>query len=96
MQHGIPVFIFTGLLMASTTAFSDVLLIDSVHEAPVNSQEGIPRPTRGMNMDQVKRQYGAPPITHPRIGEPPITRWEYSDYSVFFEHQHVLTSVIHK
>ena len=29
---------------------ADVLLIDSINTAPINSEEGIPRPTRSMSM----------------------------------------------
>jgi hypothetical protein len=49
-----------------------------------------------MTMDQVRQRYGAPDIEYPWVGEPPITRWEYAGYSVFFEYQHVLTSVVHR
>jgi len=84
-----------GLLCLSTVPWADELLIDAIHNEPVNSPEGIPRPTRGMTMNQVKRQFGEPAQAHPAVGEPPITRWDYPDYSVFFEHQYVLTSVVH-
>lgn len=96
MKFGISIFAFSSLALVATTVLADVLLIDQIHEAPMNSGEGIPRPTRGMSMDQVKRQYGNPSVTHPWIGEPPITRWDYPDYSVFFEYRHVLTAVVHK
>jgi hypothetical protein len=29
------------------------------------------------------------------VGHPPITRWDYPAYSVFFEHDHVLHTVAH-
>ena len=77
-------------------ATADVLLIDSIDSAPVNSEEGIPRPTRSMTMDQVTQRFGQPQTTHPSVGEPPITRWDYGSYSVFFEYDHVLTSVLHR
>ena len=96
MKFSLSVLTICGLLMVSSSASADVLLVDSIHQAPVNSSEGIPRPTRGMGMEQVKRQYGEPSNAHPWIGNPPITRWDYPEYSVFFEHSHVLTSVVHK
>ena len=96
MKFAIPVIVLSGLLTVSSNSVGDVLLIDSIQEAPINSTEGIPRPTRGMTMDRVKRQFGDPSSAHPRVGEPPITRWDYPEYSVFFEYQHVLTSVIHR
>ena len=76
-------------------ASAEVLLIDAIRDEPVNSPEGLPRPSRGMTMDQVRQEFGAPATEYPWVGEPPITRWDYDDYSVFFEHQYVLTSVIH-
>lgn len=75
---------------------ADVLLIDSINTAPLNSEEGIPRPRRSMSMDQVSQHYGQPVAAHPSVGEPPITRWDYGSYSVFFEYDLVLTSVLHR
>jgi hypothetical protein len=46
-------------------------------------------------MGQVRQQYGNPVTEHPAVGEPPITRWDYAGYSVFFEHDLVLHSVVH-
>jgi outer membrane protein assembly factor BamE (lipoprotein component of BamABCDE complex) len=74
---------------------ADQLLIDTIESAPINSEEGISRPTRGMTMDQVSTRFGAPLATYPSVGNPPITRWDYANYSVFFEYDHVLTSVMH-
>ena len=90
---------FTGVAFLIFTfaqpALADVLLIDAINQGPINSEEGLPRPTRGMTMNQVKQRYGNPDVEHPWVGHPPITRWDYSNYSVFFEHQYVLTSVVH-
>jgi hypothetical protein len=87
---------FTMLLLIFGTAQSDVLLLDSIAALPANTEQGIPRPTRGMSMHTVESRFGAPAKVHPRIGDPPISRWDYPDYSVFFEYQHVLTAVIHR
>jgi hypothetical protein len=83
------------LLLVLSPASAEVLLIDAINQAPINSAEGVPRPERGMTMDQVRQRYGMPASEYPQVGEPPITRWEYDQYSVFFEYQHVLTSVVH-
>ena len=29
------------------------------------------------------------------VGQPPITRWDYREFSVYFEYDHVVKSVIH-
>jgi hypothetical protein len=50
-------------------------------------------PRRGLRMEQVEREYGAPLARHPAVGQPPITRWDYDGFSVFFEHRTVLHAV---
>ncbi|EGV52147.1 hypothetical protein Rifp1Sym_ao00130 [endosymbiont of Riftia pachyptila (vent Ph05)] len=49
-----------------------------------------------MTMNQVRMQFGEPDYEHPWVGSPPITRWDYPDYSVFFEFEMVLISVVHR
>jgi hypothetical protein len=86
----------TLICILALPASADVLLIDSINSAPINSEEGIPRPKRSMSMDQVSQRFGQPLTSYPSVGEPPITRWDYSNYSVFFEYDLVLTSVLHR
>ncbi len=50
-------------------------------------------PRRGLRMEQVEREYGAPLARHPAVGQPPITRWDYDGFSVFFESRTVLHAV---
>ncbi|MES9860762.1 MAG: hypothetical protein ABW157_03460 [Candidatus Thiodiazotropha sp. LLP2] len=90
----LSITLFACLL--SQSAIAEVLLVDSIDAAPINSEEGIPRPTRSMTMDQVNQRFGQPSAAHPSVGNPPITRWDYPSYSVFFEYNHVLTSVLHR
>ncbi len=58
--------------------------------APQASQD---RPSRGMSMEKVEATYGAPSRRVPAVGEPPITRWEYPGFVVYFEHHLVIHSV---
>lgn len=51
-------------------------------------------PRRGMDMAAVERQFGVPNNKDPAVGDPPISRWDYDGFSVFFEHQLVLHSVV--
>ena len=51
------------------------------------------RPARGTSMDKVEATFGAPTRRVPAVGEPPITRWEYPGFVVYFEHQHVVHTV---
>ena len=50
-------------------------------------------PRRGMTMDKVQNELGRPVEISPTVGEPPITRWTYSDRVVFFEHAMVIHAV---
>ena len=47
-------------------------------------------------MDTVKAQYGEPTEAKPAVGDPPITRWVYPGYTVYFEYQHVIDVVVHR
>ena len=47
-------------------------------------------PRRGIKMDAVRRELGAPIATSASVGQPPITRWTYKDRIVYFEHSTVL------
>ena len=50
-------------------------------------------PRRGLSQADVRQQYGEPASIKGPIGEPPITRWDYNGFSVYFEYQTVLHTV---
>jgi hypothetical protein len=52
------------------------------------------RPARGSSMSVVESRFGAPATRHAAVGAPPITRWDYPQFSVFFEHDKVLHAVV--
>jgi hypothetical protein len=82
------------LLSLALPAQADVLSIaDPTYTTP-NSSTGVLRPTRGMSMAQVEAKFGAAAEKRAAIGEPPITRWRYADFDVFFEHNLVIHSVV--
>jgi hypothetical protein len=54
----------------------------------------VQRPAPGITMKAVEAQFGAPQERHPSVGEPPITRWDYAGFSVFFDHDRVIHSVV--
>jgi len=55
---------------------------------------GVTTPTRGMTMEQVATQFGKPETKIPAVGKPPISRWEYPGFVVYFENDHVIHSVV--
>lgn len=51
-------------------------------------------PTRGMSKAEVRAQFGAPEQTKAAVGQPPISRWLYGDFTVYFENDTTLHSVM--
>ncbi len=72
-------------------ATADMVAVDNgiaVKESDVTA------PTRGMTMSQVASKFGEPVTKVPAVGKPPISRWEYPGFVVYFEHEHVIHSVV--
>jgi hypothetical protein len=95
MQTRILAALLCGCALASAAVAETIVVNDAVQVR--DSQ--LERPKRGLTMDQVEKQFGAPSTRHPAVGgssqqQPPITRWDYSGFSVFFEHDRVIDSVV--
>jgi hypothetical protein len=72
-------------------ATADMVAVDNgiaVKQSDVNT------PSRGMTMSQVASKFGEPATKVPAVGKPPISRWEYPGFVVYFEHDHVIHSVV--
>ena len=82
--------------VTSTPIHADTLLLDAISTAPPNSAAGVPRPNRGARMSDVAAQYGEPESRRDAVGEPPITRWVYPSYTVYFERDRVIDVVVHR
>jgi len=85
-----------ALLSPAAPARADTLLIQRVQAA---GQVSLPK--RGASMASVEATFGAPGHKHAPIGganasTPPITRWDYPTFSVYFENSHVVSSVLTK
>lgn len=73
------------------SARAELLLVDGQVQV---RQADVPTPSRGMTMRAVEERFGAPETRAPAVGQPPITRWDYPGYSVFFENDRVLHTVL--
>jgi hypothetical protein len=85
---------FAAPQIAQASPHGDNLLIHRVQQ-----EKGMNLPSRGMSMGQVEKTYGAPQRKlSPRGGDtgkhPQINRWEYANFIVYFEHSHVIHSVL--
>jgi hypothetical protein len=82
------------LLSSATCSLAEVISIaDPRYDVP-NSTEGVLRPVRGMSMASVEQKFGQPDTKSAAVGEPPITKWTYSNFVVYFEHNVVIHSVV--
>lgn len=79
------------LLFTSAVLTADVLLIEQVRHV-----EGMAVPENGQTQAEVEARFGAPRSKGSAVGDPPITRWDYEHWNVYFEYDRVLFTVLHK
>jgi hypothetical protein len=82
--------ILAGILLPISSS-ADVLLIEEVRQS-----ERMKTPDNGMTTADVRARFGDPVKEYSPVGDPPITRWEYENWSVYFEYKVVLFTVLHK
>ena len=86
----------TRIVLAFVLAFAvqavcaDVLLIEEVRQA-----ERMELPKNGQNKADVEAKFGTPVEKNDAVGDPPISSWKYDSYSVYFEYDLVLSTVLH-
>jgi hypothetical protein len=67
---------------------------DTLKTAGISAGEDGSRPMRGTTQAQVESKYGSPVSKKAPVGDPPISRWEYQDFTVYFEHDRVIHAVL--
>jgi len=86
----------TWIVLALMLAFTiqpiaaDVLLIDEVRQSG-----RMQLPVNGQTKADVEAKYGEPDKRKAAVGDPPISSWVFAEYSVYFEYDVVLFSVLH-
>lgn len=88
MKRAITIIV---LISFSFWLHAEVLIIERI-----NNTKQLDIPTKGLSMSQVTQRFGEPLVKNTAIGEPPITKWKYSNFTVYFEHSWVISSVINK
>jgi hypothetical protein len=86
-----------GMLLAAAAALAaGTCLAETivVGEEVAVRESSVERPSRGMSMSAVEARFGQPANRHSAVGEPPITRWDYPGFAVYFEHQYVIHAVV--
>lgn len=92
-------FIVVFGAMWSAPASADIVHMPqtSAHSTAAVSPASLPQ--RDQTMADVRKAFGKPLKTHPTVGghaprRPPITRWDYPGFSVVFERNKVINTVV--
>ena len=78
-----------GKLAMKLKTVSILLSALTIHVNALSAADDL-YPIRGATKAQIQEQYGQPRDTRGPVGDPPITRWIYSDFSVVFEYDKAL------
>ncbi len=82
--------LFLVPVLACTSISAETILIPAGRQG----EETVTNlPARGTLKSEVRRILGDPVRTGPAVGEPPISSWEYEDFTVYFEYDHVIHAV---
>ena len=95
MQIRIPAALLCCCIPLSAAIAETVVVNDQVQVR----ESQIDRPKRGSTMSEVEKRFGAPVARHATVGgnlphQPPITRWDYNAFSVVFERDRVVDTVV--
>ena len=83
---------FAGLAaLYGAVSIAETIVVD---DQVTVRESSIDRPRGGMSMQAVESRYGAPQQRHSAVGKPPITRWDYPTFTVFFENDRVIHTVV--
>jgi len=77
------------LLLAMPQAFAEVLAVDAA-----TAGDKVQTPPRGASQASVASRYGEPRQRVAAVGQPPISRWVYDSFTVYFEGDHVIHAVV--
>ena len=83
--------VFSAGLVQLGIAQADVLLIEEVRQS-----DRMDLPANGISKDAVQARFGEPVQEHAAVGDPPISQWTYDNWSVYFEYDLVLFTVLHR
>ena len=84
-------FLLLAALVAGGLAGAATIAVDN---GIAVKESDVATPVRGMTMEQVATKFGTPVTKVPAVGKPPISRWEYPGFIVYFEADHVIHSVV--
>lgn len=85
-------FVALGLNFTAATAVAETIQVPIGQQAQHN--QNLNRPRTGTTKASVEQKFGAPIEVRAAVGSPPISSWVYAEFIVYFEHEHVVHSVL--
>ena len=83
--------LFLGL---SVNLSAEEVFLPSAQSQSEPSEFSIQLPGRGMTMEMVQNRFGEALTKEPAVGTPPISKWIYKDFTVYFESEYVIHAVV--
>jgi len=96
------IVVSTLSLFTLSSAWGDTPAEDTIHEEPPIKIINVPKektddkPAKGLTMHQVEEHFGKPTKILDAKGKPPITRWVYERFTVYFEGRFVIHAVYNR
>lgn len=81
-----------ALAVAATPVIADEIVIPVGQQG--SAKAAVAKPKTGMKAEVVEQTFGAPLTKSAAVGQPPISHWTYADYTVYFENDRVITTVL--
>lgn len=84
----------TFVILIFASIFPVSALSDELNLSSKTDPAAAEHPYQGMSQVDVQKKFGDPKDWRDAIGDPPISRWIYDDFTVYFEFDKVIHSVV--
>ena len=88
---GLSLALLLGFALPAQHSIAEDIRIPIGEQA--KDQSPIDMPTKGMSKERVKSLFGEPQEDVPAKGQPPISRWKYREFTVYFDSNTVIHCV---
>lgn len=95
-MHKLRFFVRYFAIVATALGLAAGAAADTLDMSGASAGEDGSRPTRGMTQASVEAKYGSPAQKKAAVGDPPISRWVYPGFTVYFEYDRVIHAVATK